>query len=102
MNITAQSLLTDYEQTAHQVIQDFETLSPEVQKQHELANSVTYWFVRACHIGLGIVASTPPQFSNTGGILVIDTWDWIPPGVRSQMADENHVLYQAWQEVSNM
>lgn len=98
MNVTAQELLDNYPTASEQVITEFENLDPSVKQQHEASQSVTYWFARACQIGRGIVASTPPQFTNTGEILVIDTWGWVPPETREKMAQENHVFWQAFQQ----
>ena len=96
MTIAAQDFITDYAHTAAQVVAEFAQLAPKVQQQLETAQSVEYWYMRACQIGLGIIASTPPQFSNSGAVLMVDTWDWIPPDVRQQMAQQDHVYYQAW------
>lgn len=97
MSIVAQDFITDYPQTAAQVLAEFAQLAPKVQQQLETANTMEYWCKQACQIGLGIIASTPPQFSNSGATLMRDTWDWIPPDVREQMAQQDHVYYQAWQ-----
>lgn len=100
MNISAQDFITDYAQTAEQVVATYLQLSPQMQQQQQDADTVDYWCMRACEIGLGIIEATPPEFSNTGAILIIDTWSWIPPDVRAQMQAQNHPYYQAWSEVS--
>lgn len=96
MTITAQDFITDYPNTAQQVVENYTQLSEQQRHEHESTDSIDYWYMQACQIGIGIIESTPAQFNHSGSILVKDIWEWILPSVREQMEQENHVLYQAW------